>query len=644
MAKQFININLDELKQYYLEGASLHQLAKQYNTSRATIRKKLLKAGTKILSSKERIASNPELHRKSSNPKLQFDESLILVLADHYSISEISKRVNTNPDTISRILQRHNKTPVLYNISNNMKKLAEKTRPQWDNKENLYDLYINKNKSCGDIANIYGYHRETIRVKLMNYGIKLRRLDEASSIAANTPKGKKARSKISKEAWKNSEFRNNIIQKLTGSHPIMPPKHSKNVSRAMKKLYTDPQFLHKHKERIKKLWEKPTPAMLKNLHETHIKLREDTEIRRKFINIMQSDEKREQLSANALIQWSDAIFLKYQLPIIRKKCSRAAKEAWKDPNYRNKILKAMSNRTESKLEKTIYGILDDIGIDHHKIRLGRSSFEFDIHISKEQLNQDRGLLIEVNGLYVHTRPKQIKRDEDRKQYWHKYLSDQYRYEIIWEYDFGAYKTLFPKLIKILNITPKPRQINLTDLLIKKIDSESAEIFLNKYHYLAKHRQGYHIGAFHNDNLIACCSFSGITRLESAQKQGLKHQQVRQLSRFCISPLYNNKNLASFFLSRAINIYRKHRPKTQMLITFADQTAGHIGTIYSATNWKLDGITKPSYFYEKKGFRWHKKTIWDYARSMGTTESEFTTMFDIKKINTLSKYRYIYHLK
>jgi hypothetical protein len=412
----------------------------------------------------------------------------------------------------------------------------------------------------------------------------------------------------------------------------------------MKKLYSDPEFIKRHKARVKKLWEHPTPKMLNNLYETHKALREDTDIRRRFLEKVQDDSRREYLSAVSLDMWSDAIFLKYKLPIIRKKCSEAAKKAWQDPVYRKKALDQMSKRSESKLEKIVHSILDDLSIKHQKIRLGEQCFEFDICIDKEQLKQDRGLLIEINGLYVHTRPKIIKRDTDRYSFWEKQLINEYRYETVWEYDFGAYKRLFDKIINILNVHNYETNIDIHNITINKIDSDIAENFYNKYHYLGRHRCGYHVGAFINNCLIGCCSFSGVTRLESAEKQGLNHTEVRQLSRYCISPLYKNKNLASFFLSKSIKMFKNDRSNIKLLITFADQSAGHIGTIYKATNWIFDGITKPSYFYEKDGFRWHKKVIWDYARSMGLTENEFQLLFGLQKIKTLPKYRYVYKIR
>lgn len=641
MVKRFLNIDQQELARHYKSGMSLHQLASMYNTSRTTIRKRLCKLGVHIRSSQEIIQSNPDLHRHNSLPKFTYSEEEIIKLSKTHTISQIANKTRNNPNTIKRILSKHSKKPKQYNFSQGMKEIAEPSRQNWDQKDILYDLYITQQLSCGEIAEKFGYHRETIRTKVLNYGIKLRPLDEANTLAANTTKGKATRSKISKKAWKKPGFRENIISKLTGTHPKMPLEHAKNVSQAIRKLYTDPTFREAHKKRVKKLWQTPTPQMLNHLYQLHQDLREDTPTRARLLRVIQSDERRELLSCHAYKQWSDVIFLKYKLPIIRRKCSEASIRLWKNPEFRHKILTSISERSTSRLEIILASILEELNIKYRKIRLG--GFEFDFVIEKEELNQDKGLLIEVNGLYIHTRPKQIKRDAERMSFWRKELSDKYRFETIWEYDFGAYKKLYESLIKILDIKVTSQNIPLKEIKIQQLNGQLAELFYNKYHYLTKHRLGYHIGAYYKDQLIACCTMAGLTRLETATRQGLDYTQIRQLSRFCINPCWHNKNLASYFLSRAMRFFADARPQIRMLVTFADQTAGHIGTIYKATNWKFDGMTTPSYFYEKQGFRWHKKTIWDYAKSMGMTETEFTTLFDITKIPTLPKYRYIYEL-
>lgn len=82
----------------------------------------------------------------------------------------------------------------------------------------------------------------------------------------------------------------------------------------------------------------------------------------------------------------------------------------------------------------------------------------------------------------------------------------------------------------------------------------------------------------------------------------------------------------------------------MIVSFADTTIGHTGTIYKASNFKLDGITSGSHYYvSKTGFIMHKKTLYNRAVKMGMTEKEFAIKYEYTKKKTGEKIRYIYEL-
>ncbi len=51
-----------------------------------------------------------------------------------------------------------------------------------------------------------------------------------------------------------------------------------------------------------------------------------------------------------------------------------------------------------------------------------------------------------------------------------------------------------------------------------------------------------------------------------------------------------KNTESWFISRAVCLVRKERPDVNLLISYADPSVGHRGTIYRAANWIDDGKT------------------------------------------------------
>ena len=341
--------------------------------------------------------------------------------------------------------------------------------------------------------------------------------------------------------------------------------------------------------------------------------------------------------------WDDAEYvrkIRRQIPNIRQKCSEAIKRAWERSDYRNKVLEKMARWSHtSNLEHIVNGILDDLQIAHSKVRPG--GYEFDVAIEADQLKQDKGLLLEVNGLYWHV--KKGNRDEEKRRYWSENLSDKYRFEVLWEHEFAAHCSIFQQLIAKLGVSVQQIDFDLSKIDVREVSSNEAERFYNKYHYLTSSRSGRHYGAHLNDKMIACCSFSHPTRMEIAERLNVDFNELRELTRFCICPIYQKKNLASCFLSKAINVFKKNFPEIKKLISFADQTVGHVGTIYLASGWKEDGETVESYHYAKDGMLWHKRTIWQYAKSIGMMENNFIDFFGIKKVNELPKKRFLLNI-
>jgi len=598
MARQIVQIDLDELRNDYLSGASMRSLARKHRTTRPTIAKKLRSMGVKILSSRERVTSDPEAHRRASARR------------GHKSTTAM---------------------PV--------KERLAATTNEWDKQGLLRKLYVDEKRSCAEIAKRLGCHRETIRSRLHRHGIPVRSIGEASRTAAARPDTRARRSRASSSNWLDEDYRKRVSGKLRGKSVKMPPEHSNNVSAAMTRHFSDPDNVRRHAEKIRRSWNKPTEAMLKHLGNLHDGLRNDGEMRRKLLRT-QSDRFREEKREQAFKHWADEDFLKKGLPTMKRKCSEAARRAWKDQVYRRKVLDSISRNSTSRLERVTTGILDDLGIAHCKRRFGRQMFEFDVCIGADELRQDRGLLIEVNGLYVHSRSKQIERDTRRHRFWEKHLSDEWRFETVWEHDMSAYRVFFNRMVSMLGIRPERRSVRLRDLELTQIEHGEASSFYDKYHYLGRHRRGVHLGAMLDGSLVACCAFAAPTRMETAARLGLEYGEVRELSRFCISPLVHDPNMASFVLSRCRKLYSSGHPEVRAFVTFADGEMGHLGTMYLASNWKLDGTTAPSYFYEMDSLRWHKKTVWDHARSVGASEREFAEAVGMTRVQTGRKRRFV----
>jgi hypothetical protein len=99
-----------------------------------------------------------------------------------------------------------------------------------------------------------------------------------------------------------------------------------------------------------------------------------------------------------------------------------------------------------------------------------------------------------------------------------------------------------------------------------------------------------------------------------------------------------QNGETWLIARAIRYIRQHHPSVAMLVSYADPSAGHAGTIYKAANWKSDGRTdderktpRADYVCVKTGKRYSRR---------GHVPPEVI----IRRVARVSKHRFVYRLE
>lgn len=99
--------------------------------------------------------------------------------------------------------------------------------------------------------------------------------------------------------------------------------------------------------------------------------------------------------------------------------------------------------------------------------------------------------------------------------------------------------------------------------------------------------------------------------------------------------------AYLVISRAVKLLASLRPQVRKLVSFADTTFNHNGTIYKATNWKHDGYVKPDYWYvNDSGWVMHKKKLYTMATKLKMKESEYAHKFGYTKMWGKRKIRFV----
>ena len=139
---------------------------------------------------------------------------------------------------------------------------------------------------------------------------------------------------------------------------------------------------------------------------------------------------------------------------------------------------------------------------------------------------------------------------------------------------------------------------MKDYTISKIKSSIGKEFIKKYHYShGCHNGPMCYGLFDEDILIGVIAFATPCS-ENVRSSifGEQHKNsVTELHRLVILDV-TPKNTESWFISRALKLLKQDKPNILGVISFADSTEGHKGTIYQATNALYLGTSSPTIFY------------------------------------------------
>lgn len=134
--------------------------------------------------------------------------------------------------------------------------------------------------------------------------------------------------------------------------------------------------------------------------------------------------------------------------------------------------------------------------------------------------------------------------------------------------------------------------------VEKISSTRGKEFIKAHHYSKGCHNGPMCwGLFNERELIGVCAFATpCSENVRASVFGTDYKShVTELHRLVI--LDNTpRNSETWFISRALRELKKEKPQLWAVLSFADLTQGHVGTIYQASNFLYCGTTTPARFY------------------------------------------------
>jgi len=98
-----------------------------------------------------------------------------------------------------------------------------------------------------------------------------------------------------------------------------------------------------------------------------------------------------------------------------------------------------------------------------------------------------------------------------------------------------------------------------------------------------------------------------------------------------------QNGETYLIARAVRYIKQFHPAIKMLVSYADPSAGHAGTIYKAANWQADGRTDDD----------RKTPRFDYADAISgkrySRRGHVPDGVTIRRIARVSKHRFTYRL-
>lgn len=452
---------------------------------------------------------------------------------------------------------------------------------------------------------IYGtYICQSCKTKKMWENKEYRdKITEKSKRFCNSSKGKELASQRAKNLWNNEDKKNKLVSKLkiiTNTDEYKNRKsaiskricnsenYKKKMSEKMKILCSQKEHIDEMSRRAKKLWN-------------------TNEYREKMYSIFSSNE------------------------------------------YKEKIAITRSNQPRcSSIQEILYSILNDLNVKYYREYPDRPAdkettigpYNFDCVIPRDN---KPALLIECQGDYWHSLENKVRIDRAKASYIENNFSKEYELKYLWEHEFKCENKIVDLIKYWLGITDiELVQYDFKNIIIKECVAKDYKLLLSKYHYLPNAgRGGIAYGAYLDDELIAVCVFSPLIR-QNINIAGYSKNEVRELSRLCIHPNYQKKNLASWFISRCIKLLPN---KYKCVISYCDTTFNHDGAVYKACNFKQDSIIRPDFWYvDRNGWAMHKKTLYGHAKLCKMTASEFASKNGYIKVYGKEKFRFIYNIK
>jgi hypothetical protein len=179
--------------------------------------------------------------------------------------------------------------------------------------------------------------------------------------------------------------------------------------------------------------------------------------------------------------------------------------------------------------------------------------------------------------------------------------------------------------------------------VRPISHKAAKELLVRSHYLHSMPGGTKLafGVFNGDRLMGAVTL-GVGPFNAHRLvSGATHGDCIALTRLWLDDSLP-KNSESRVVAVVLKSLARHT-RLKFVVTYADPTAGHLGTIYQAGGWRYTGVSGPSVLYDLgDGVGRHSRT---FGHSLGTRSLRYLRSHGtrVSPIERPGKHRYLYFL-
>jgi len=148
-------------------------------------------------------------------------------------------------------------------------------------------------------------------------------------------------------------------------------------------------------------------------------------------------------------------------------------------------------------------------------------------------------------------------------------------------------------------------MKISDFHVEKMNSTEGREFILEHHYSGSCHGGPMCWGLYDtsddDRLVGVCAFA--TPISENVRKSIWASEYEDEMKNHTTELHRlvtldecPKNTETWFISRALDGLKEYKPKYKAVISFADTTEGHDGTIYQASSAIYYGMTGENTFY------------------------------------------------